>query len=160
MKTLMMITLMIFSGAISAKEGDPGGWSKAKWGMTEAQVEKAFAGAVPADTKIGICKYGVGMKYDAAGKLESVRLSWDKDVSVSTCYEDVVQRLKGKYGKPETEDAALKRISNQRGEISWNMKKTTIKAKMVRNTFGGQTIEFMYVDFQKAGLVEKGAENL
>jgi len=156
----VLVLSIFFSSLLFAKEGDPGGWGKAKWGMTESQVAKAFGGTIPTETDIGSFKYSVRFLYDANGKLERVMLKASEDSSVSVCYEDVTTRLKAKYGKPETEDSNLDNIKNQKGNAVWSFKKSKILVKMAHNIFGGDTIKFMYITYQKAGIVEKGSNNL
>jgi hypothetical protein len=153
--------ILLFIVSMAAYAGDPQGWGKARWGMTEAQVARAFGGTAPAETSIGAFKYKVLYNHDKSGKLQSVILSpVDTDGSMSVYYEDIVAKLKSKYGKPETEAQDKKRITSQRGEAIWSMSKTKIKVKYVINHFGDSHVKFMMIDYRSASMPDPSTENL
>jgi hypothetical protein len=94
---------------------DPGGWSKARWGMTEEEVVKAFDGQVKRIDvagnprgRLGIealevagMKLTVSMGFGADGKLRTVLF---EPVNLSDASNDMFQRLENllveKYGRP------------------------------------------------------------
>lgn len=102
-------------GALAAAD-DPGGWTRAKWGMTEDQVITAFGGEVTRFAKpdsangarIGIERldlsgttFKVYMSMDAGGKLERVLLSpIDPKAATDGLFQSLQELLVEKYGRP------------------------------------------------------------
>ena len=155
-----IVAVLVTAGMLYAKEGDPGGWQKAKWGMTAALIQKAYGGTIPTETEIGAFKYAVRLGYDGKGKLQEVDLSAIEKDGLSVYYTDAVGKLKAKYGAPETEESDLKDIMNQRGQAVWLFKKTKITVKFFQSIYGGVESKLLYIRYQKSGMVEKGSENL
>ena len=70
MKKAVLALYLLSGPAMFAQDKviDPGGWTKAKWGMTEAQIKTAFPEAKPiidnGDPLLGLEHYEVGpIKY-------------------------------------------------------------------------------------------------
>ena len=118
---------------------DPGGWSKAKWGMTEEEVIKAFDGQVkrieaaePGQRpRVGIealdvagMKLTVSMGFGADGKLRAVLF---EPVNLSDASNDMFQRLENllveKYGRPWKSSEGTSTGST---EMQWSFATTVI----------------------------------
>lgn len=147
MRTLFLLTLLA---------ADPGGWSHARWGMSESQVIDAFAGqavrlespiptctlvrdgrkipapiAVP-EVPIGPTTWRACLYFDGAGALESVRLTPIDDNSQAE-FQRVETRLVEKYGRPfhRRSDAAI--LSQwTRGDTRITLRLATIRAVRVQ----------------------------
>lgn len=115
---------------------DPGGWSKAKWGMTEAQLADAFgpANIVREPLAGGATAPGVDVEIDGRpfravfglkdGKLSGVSLSprQDKDRTAFS-FQSIVDLLVEKYGRPwKSETGQMLRTV----EYQWTLPTTVI----------------------------------
>jgi len=102
--------MMLTVASVAAAADDPGGWSKAKWGMSAPQLTDAFGAKniilVGASAEPGIDVEIAGRPFRAVfglkdGKLCSVSLNprEDKDRSESV-FQTIVELLVEKYGLP------------------------------------------------------------
>ncbi len=115
--------LILFAVAVAQdKVVDPGGWTKAKWGMTSAQIEEAFPEAKDIAVagyhhpllglqqyEIGAIKYRVTFEFATndgkPGGLISVALKTEDTADMPAVYADVgkdllLRGLRDKYGEP------------------------------------------------------------
>ena len=108
---------------------DPGGWDKARWGMTEAQVLRAFGPeASRSDGRIMVKPFHLsGVPFQAfltfgkAGILDGVLLApVDHADESPPLFDSLAQLLVQKYGRPwTTRDGALT-------QIQWTLRTTVI----------------------------------
>ncbi len=130
---------------------DPTGWSKARWGMTEAQVLEAFPGQavrvnepIPActytqehsapiaihDVPIGSTKY-LACFFFVGGKLSSVSLHPpDSADNTEAEFDRVEALLVEKYGKP------WQLRDKDQSESRWSLKTTRIQVYVLRFILG------------------------
>jgi hypothetical protein len=132
MRTLYIVALAAVA-AIAAD--DPGGWSKARWGMTDDEIVKAFDGQVTRfsavdpyqHARVGIesldiagAKFKVYMSPGPDGKLDHVLFT---PISASDqtdqTFQSVENLLVQKYGRPWKSD-------EDQTELQWSFPTTTI----------------------------------
>lgn len=105
----------------AAQAADPGGWQKARWGMSQRQVAAAVPGAQEFDvkTKTGVsrefglpaydvegCNFRVEFDFDAE-KLKSVSLDLTGDKNPINCPGIIMGGLKDRYGAPSSNDTSV-----------------------------------------------------
>ncbi|MDR3566322.1 MAG: hypothetical protein P4N59_33475 [Negativicutes bacterium] len=133
----ILVSLLVVAAAIAAD--DPGGWTKAKWGMTEAQLAEAFGPDIvrldppdsiaggkikifqAVDVQIGGTPFRAKLVPDKDGKLDSVLFSArdKKDVNQYT-FQSLQELLVQKYGRP------WKSAAGQDAEFQWSLGSTVI----------------------------------
>lgn len=106
MRSLIIIMLAaLFAGAAD----DPGGWSKAKWGMTQAQLSDAFGpdahhddhGRLLAPLTMSDIPCEATMNLDDAGHLSAVGIGPVKIADMTDALYLILQELLvQKYGRP------------------------------------------------------------
>jgi hypothetical protein len=148
----MMLTAAVTS---AADADDPGGWTKAKWGMTEAELLAAFPGQAarldPPDKNTG-CRvvikdftlsgvnFQVYMMPDPDGRLSSVLLQPAKsDDQTDQLFQDLQNLLVQKYGRP------WKTAEGNNAEIQWTFKTSTVT--LARTRFPGFTTQLVHVRY-------------
>lgn len=135
MRSLYIVMLAVL--AASAAD-DPGGWTKAKWGMTEPQIADAFGKdavrldppekisdiqvhlAVPVD--LAGVQFRALMVPDAAGKLDSVLIDpVNQSDANDGLYQSLQELLVQKYGQPwkASEELGI-------SELQWTVGTTVI----------------------------------
>jgi hypothetical protein len=110
--------MMLVAGVAGAHVQDPGGWSKAKWGMTEPQLLAAFGPEIVrldppqkiGDTPVHLTvqpfelarfQFRAYLVPDKTGRLASVLLAPIHDAdSTDALFETLEQLLVQKYGRP------------------------------------------------------------
>ncbi len=142
MRRISLYIALALAPVFAADVPDPGGWTTAKWGMSEAQILAAVPGAVRLDPPDKVNHAAVHMPtYDLAGvafhvyfvpgsdgKLESVLLNPVGEPAEG--FESVYQRLQNllveKYGRPwnSTEGSTH--------EMQWSRPTTTIALSLIR----------------------------
>ncbi len=152
-----MIMVVILTTSLFGKEADPNGWLKARWGMTQEQVKKAFAGDIPSIITLGRYKweYSVNFIYDDKGKLDEVLIEPVKKNGMGGNFSDLASGLKEKYGKPEIEEYS----GRNRGRLIWNFKTTEIQLRFVEVIIEGQDYKPTYpvIYYRKAGKSPAGS---
>jgi len=158
----------------NSKREDPGGWNAAKWGMTEAELLKAFEGkAIPsAETSvptqrsipgikswsIGATDYEVLFLLNDEGKLRMVQISPHaiKDSGgrpQSPPVFDVLNTmLVEKYGKADSETSGIEEQRQTRTRV-WVLPTTVIELRsMTHLRFGFNSVTLTYRKKDKAAL--------
>lgn len=133
------IALLIAATALAAD--DPGGWSKAKWGMTDDELVKAFDGQVVRFAKVDPFQHasvgiesievsGVQFKVYMApidGKLDHILFA---SVNQTDNTEETFQLLQNllvqKYGRPWKSDAAGS------VELQWTFPTTVVQLSKIK----------------------------
>lgn len=134
-RSILICTL--FTVAAAAAD-DPGGWSKAKWGMTEPQIASAFGAdrIVHIPLAAGGAQPGVDIDLVGApframfglkdGRLAGVNISprQEKDRN-DQVFESLVNALVEKYGRPwKSETGQMLKTT----EYQWSLPTTVITA--------------------------------
>lgn len=139
-----------------AAADDPGGWSKAKWGMTEPQLADAFGSAMvrldpperisgrpihlAVDLDLAATPFRALLIPDADGHLSSVLLSprSDKNRSGYT-FAAVQQLLVQKYGRPWKSEA------KDTTSLQWSLPTTVITLTLIEDKqFGFAILTLQY----------------
>jgi hypothetical protein len=122
---------------------DPGGWTKAKWGMKEAQVRTAFPAAKliidHGDSLLGLEHYEIGpIKYRVTfyfdkkgGGLNGVALQAENGDAVQVVYAGaaksaLLDALRDKYGEPTSAHAEPPSPTGVMRKWQWLMPQTGI----------------------------------
>ncbi len=134
------IYMMLALSVAAVAADDPGGWTAAKWGMTDAQILQAIPAATRLDPPEKVNHARVHIEsFDLAGAifhvyfvpgkdgLENVILSPRKpDEGFASLFQRLQELLVQKYGRPwiSTEDRTT--------ELQWSLKTTTLTLSLSR----------------------------
>jgi hypothetical protein len=100
-----MMLAALFAGAAD----DPGGWSKARWGMTSAELSAAFGadahraddGRLVVDFALANVPFNACMNLDKGGLLEAIGFSpVEMSKETDALYLNLQDLLVQKYGRP------------------------------------------------------------
>jgi len=142
----VVLVLFLLSGPAMIAQNkaiDPGGWTKAKWGMTEAQVKTAFPGAKRiidyGDPLLGLEHYEIGpIKYRVTfyfdkkgGGLTGVALEAENGDATPGVYAEaakgaLLSALRDKYGEPTSTQVQPPSPIGVKREWRWLMPQTGI----------------------------------
>ena len=144
-------TLIIMISAAAFSADDPAGWDKARWGMTEPQLLRAFGPeAVRLDPALMVGRANVRLSVqpvdlantrfrallipDGAGRLDSVLLGpVDHTAETESLFHSLEQLLVQKYGRPWT-------VREGGGnEIQWTVQTTVITLTLFHSPLTGET---------------------
>jgi hypothetical protein len=126
---------------------DPGGWTRAKWGMKSPELIKLFQGEVTGETpRLSVPSYEVaGTKFrvllimDKEDRLDHVSLS---PISMADCtdqlFQSVQELLVQKYGRPWKSDEA------GTTEFQWTFPTTVITLSRMKSSIGAALISVRY----------------
>jgi hypothetical protein len=139
---------LIAAAAIAIAADDPAGWSKARWGMSDAQILQAFDGqAVRAGSRIVIpsielagARFRVTFQPDKAGHLHSVVFT-AIDPPTDSLAQAVEELLASKYGHPWKTQAA------HTTDTQWAVGATVIQ---LTHTHLHQPVEFQLITLRYA----------
>ena len=154
MRQLLVVTLCLFP--LLAAGDDPAGWTRAKWGMTEAQLAEAFPGQLATwshpdqlnHSRIGLDRFEIGtIAYkvqfcpDADGRLSSVILA---PIDLSDMNEVVFQKLEQllveKYGRPYKAEDGVAR------NRQWTFQTTVIELAL--SSIPGTRQRLLHVEYR------------
>lgn len=151
---IALLAIVAVAGLAQNPVDDPGGWTKAKWGMTEDQIRTAFPDADQvklSSTHLGLPAYNIGLirfvvafEFDASGGLGTVTLYDEFTVAglrryldekqiyqpsgvaaaIERVKDDLLSSLTAKYGK--FSDHAITDKGTQ-DEWLWLFPSTTLK---------------------------------
>ena len=136
---LLPIIMMSLLTAVAAD--DPGGWTAAKWGMTDDQLLAAFPGQAarldPPDAgahvhikplQLSGADFHVLFQSDKDGRLTSVLLSpiGQPPQGYDLLFQSLQNLLSEKYGRPWKSDSADKT------EFQWSLKTTIISLSRIQ----------------------------
>jgi hypothetical protein len=104
--------MMLAAVAFLLAADDPGGWSKAKWGMTDAQLSEVFGaetlyidGHVAVHLTVGDILCHAMMHFDKDGHLNLIGIGPVKiDDMTDALYLNLQEMLVQKYGRPWKSD--------------------------------------------------------
>jgi hypothetical protein len=122
---------------------DPGGWTKAKWGMTSAEIIKLFQGDAAGSTpRLTIPSYEVaGTKFrvllimDKDDRLDHVSLSPIAMAdSTDALFQSVEELLVQRYGRPWKSDEA------GTTEFQWTFPTTVITLSRTKSAIAGAAL--------------------
>jgi len=151
----LIVCATIFAAALSAAD-DPGGWTAAKWGMTDAQILAALPGqAVRLDPPEKLNRSSVHIpELDVAGTKFHVYFTPDKDGLLSSVlfspigspaqgldavFQELQNLLVDKYGRPWKTD------EQGNSEIQWSFPTTVITLSRIKvSGFGTQFVHLQY----------------
>ena len=139
-----ILAIVLLQSSAAASE-DPGGWTKAKWGMTDAQIEAAFPGQVrhyekPAawdsgmyadiyipHVKVGSDSFEARFQMDGSTKklVQVVLTKEGKDASFASL-DAVEDMLATKYGPPSETHKSQTTVKGM--EYDWTFPTTRIAA--------------------------------
>ncbi|HTX34337.1 MAG TPA: hypothetical protein VME43_04920 [Bryobacteraceae bacterium] len=146
-RTYIMVALALACAAVE----DPGGWTKAKWGMTDDQVLAAFPGQAARldppelngarvsikSIELSGAEFRVYFIPDAAGHLRAVILNAVKPTGA--LFQSLENLLVAKYGRPWKTDEA-----GDSG-VQWSFPTTVITLTRVQvPNFGTQFLSLAY----------------
>jgi hypothetical protein len=145
-KYLLLICLLVLLPATGLAESEITGWARAKWGMSQAEVNKIYelnsweAGSSPTckmKQKIKIMgrDFAVAFYFDqrsAAGKLYRVVLAhFNNDITDVLWLKSVKEMLVEKYGLPDEFDISGKMKASRWIQSGSRLKLTTLTGKTV-----------------------------
>ena len=147
--------LIIMAAAAAAQPADPGGWTAAKWGMSDAQILAAIPAATrldPPDAGAHVhiksfdlagAAFHVLFQTDQDGRLQAVLLSpvGDPAEGIDYLFQTIQNLLVEKYGRPWTSTEA------HETEIQWSLKTTTITLSRVK--FPGIDIQILNLHYKR-----------
>ncbi len=135
--------LYIMIPAILAAADDPGGWTKAKWGMNSQEIIKLFQGEAAGETpRLTIPSYEVaGTKFrvllimDKADRLDHVSMSPIALAdSTDALFQSVEELLVQKYGRPwKSEEAGTT-------DLQWTFPTTLITLSRTKSAIAGAAL--------------------
>jgi hypothetical protein len=148
--------MMLAAVATFAAE-DPGGWSKAKWGMSDEEILAALPGQAvrldPPEKYLGSrvhipsfelagSEFEVHFVPDKAGRLSSVLLSpvGTPSEGFDYLFQSLENLLVAKYGRP------WKSTEARSERIQWSLKTTTIT--LSRSKFPGFDIQILNLQYK------------
>jgi hypothetical protein len=139
-----MMPLLLFAAE------DPGGWTKAKWGMSSAEIIKLFEGdAIKEDLPAGSTFGRISIPaYEVVGTKFYVLLITDKDdrldhvsmrpVAMADCTDQLFQSLEEllvqKYGRPWKSD------ESGTTEFQWTFATTVITLSRTKSSITGAAL--------------------
>ena len=148
-------TLIVMIAATAMAADDPGGWTAAKWGMTDAQILAAIPSATrldPPDAGAHVhiksfdlagAAFHVLFQSDKDGRLQAVLLSpvGDPAEGIDHLFQTLQHLLVEKYGRPWTS------TEGHETEIQWSLKTTTIALSRVK--FPGMDIQILNLHYKR-----------
>jgi len=151
----MYMMLVLAAIATGADTQDPGGWTAAKWGMTDAQVLAAIPVATSLDPPdagahvhiksfdLAGAAFHVLFQADKDGRLQSVLLSpvGTPAEGINYLFQNLQNLLVEKYGRPWTS------TEGHGTEIQWSLKTTTITLSRVK--FPGIDIQILNLHYKR-----------
>jgi hypothetical protein len=156
--SMKLTTLCLLAAAAAAfAADDPGGWTKAKWGMTDDQILAAFPGQAvrldppDAGAHIGIktfdladSPFDVRFLSDAAGLRKVVLTALSQpSPRLDALFQDLENLLVDKYGRPWKSDEAGDT------DFQWSFPTTTITLGRTKvSGFGTQFVSLIYAKRQ------------
>jgi hypothetical protein len=152
---MKIVKLSLLAAAAAFAADDPGGWTKAKWGMTDAQILAAFPGqAVRLDPPDAGAHIAI-KAFDLAGSPFYVRFLTDPESGLNRVvvhaphlsserldllFQNLQNMLVEKYGRP------WKSAEFGESELQWSFPSTTITLGRTKVTgFGTQFLTLIYV---------------
>lgn len=170
---LFLAPLLCAAALAQTPTADPGGWSKAKWGMTKKQVLAAFGdeaksppprldgkrfGSEPGVTVPGLDIAGVTFTAELTFEEETTRLdrivlhSLDKKPS-DTLFDSLERLLTQRYGQPVRRD--IRSVSKLILSAMWVFPKTVIELEMIEaENVNVRSVTVLYFE-NKRSVVDK-----
>jgi hypothetical protein len=161
----VMCALCASAQSTDTKEGDPGGWTKTKWGMTLAEVKKTLEGRArevkPGDEpflgrtklvideqKIGSTNYSVEFMFGAFWKLSKIviRPKVHGGTPLRPLRDELARLLSEKYGRPAS-DSSSNMVPPL--ETVWLFPKTQITLSLFRYGDSGD-LTLVYTEREKS----------
>jgi hypothetical protein len=135
------VSLLIALAAALSAADDPGGWTAAKWGMTEAQLRDAFP-AQPVSVELAGTTFHVRF-ISTKDALTQVKLDPVEPVKqgLDSLFQDLQNMLVEKYGRPWSS------TEGPTSELQWTFKTTTISLSRVR--LSGFGTQFVFLTYRK-----------
>lgn len=159
MKTILLALCAVMAfGQAAAPAEDPGGWTLAKWGMTQAQVSGVFPMASvqmdPISKRPGLILSGfpiqnltflVRFRFSAAGELDEVVIEPEGDRATHgrPAQSILLRGLTDKYGKPDETAPHRDDGPSMSYEWRWMFAGTTIKLQHVDYGLGNTALTFL-----------------
>jgi len=145
----------MMAASSAAQPTDPGGWTAAKWGMTDAQI----LAAIPAATRLDPPDAGAHVhikSFDLVGASFHVLFQSDKDghlqavllspveppaEGIDYLFQNLQNLLVEKYGRPWTS------TEGHETEIQWSLKTTTVTLSRIK--FPGMDIQILNLHYKR-----------
>ena len=150
------IYMILATAAVLVAADDPGGWTAAKWGMTDEQILQAVPAATRLDppekfnhARVHIPSFDLaGSRFHVyfipgpAGQLDQVLLSAEPcDAGYDVLFQQLQELLVQKYGRPWSS------AEGNTTEFQWSLKTTTITLSRTKNQ--AINIEFLHLQYSK-----------
>lgn len=136
---LTAAAVFVMAVVCSAQAEDPHGWTKAKWGMTEAEIKAAFPDAKIVNPgarlsflaydglQIGVIHYHVQFSFDKDALIQvNLQPEGDRAVVSEVAQGALLTGLKDKYGAPQSHENPIASPAGQEHEWEWTFPESVI----------------------------------
>jgi len=141
---ILLMSVFIMPWVAQGQQTDVEGWGKVTWGMTMAEVKKAYPEAYPVnlpDKTVKLQTQGpvisgypflVNFSFDSAGRLTKIglRLS-DDNQATDTTFQTLEKRLISKYGMPAKKDQNTGPTGSIHSVVTWICPSTIIELHLM-----------------------------